>query len=493
MKLYFLIIWTLTLLTTVGCGEGPRNVIFFVGDGMGISTVSATRFFSVGVDGDLVLDQMPHTALSRVSTTDHITPDSAGTMTSMMSGVNTNSGIIGMGPDTELRDFNGDGDGAPVVTVLEQAAQADMKVGVISTARVTDATPAATYAHINDRSKENNIAVQALPGDAMYNARLDDGLDLLWGGGRRFFCPTGTSDEEGDDCSRNDERDLRLEFQDAGYSYVWNDTQFSALTANDLPSLGLFESSHMEYEFDRSGDQGGEPSLTEMTLKAIELLSQAKGNSGYFLMVESGRIDHAHHEGNAYRALTDTEELDEAIGAAMNMVDLENTTIIVTADHSHVFNIAGYPLRPATELPYSHGTTPDGYLDNSDPGGHSGLLDVVYDINFGDGSISASGDSQGVPYTVLGYLNGPGYRAAGETREDPRDDSFPGRNGSDVSGPEDTKYLQESAVPLDSETHSAEEVAIYSIGPDTSQLRGTVRNSFIASVMRDALDFSNPN
>jgi alkaline phosphatase len=175
------------------------------------------------------------------------------------------------------------------------------------------------------------------------------------------------------------------------------------------------------------------------------------------------------------------------------VVDLENTTIIATADHSHVFNIAGYPLRPATELPYSHGTTPDGYLDNSDLGGHSGLMDVVYDINVDDGSISASGDSQGVPYTVLGYLNGPGYRAASETRQDPRDDSFPGQNGSDVSGPEDTKYLQESAVPLDSETHSAEEVAIYGIGPEASQLRGTVRNSFIASVMRDALSFSNPN
>jgi alkaline phosphatase len=474
-------------------GEDPRNVIFFVGDGMGVSTVSATRFFSVGVDGDLVLDQMPHIALSRVSTTDYITPDSAGAMTSMMSGVNTNSGIIGMGPDTELNDFNGDGDGAPVVTVLEQAAQAGMKVGVISTARVTHATPAATYTQINDRDKENDIAVQALPGDAMYNAGLEDGLDLLWGGGRQFFCPAGTSDEEGEDCNRVDERDLRTEFQDAGFSYVWNDAQFDALTANDLPSLGLFESSHMEYEFDRSSDQGGEPSLTDMTVQAIELLGQAGGDSGYFLMVESGRIDHAHHEGNAYRALTDTEELDEAIGAAMNMVDLENTTIIVTADHSHVFDIAGYPLRPASELPYAHGDAPDGYLDNSDPGSHSGLLDVVYDINISDGSISASGDSQGVPYTVLGYLNGPGYRAAGATWPDPREDSFPGRGGAEASGPEDTEYLQESAVPLDSETHSAEEVAIYGIGPESNQFHGTVRNSFIASVMRDALDFSDPN
>jgi alkaline phosphatase len=93
-------------------GKKACNVIFFVGDGMGVSTVTSTRIFSVGVDGELVMDQMHHTPLSRTSTTDHITPDSAGTITAMMTGVNTNSGIIGMSSDTERNDFNGDCDGA---------------------------------------------------------------------------------------------------------------------------------------------------------------------------------------------------------------------------------------------------------------------------------------------------------------------------------------------------------------------------------------------
>jgi alkaline phosphatase len=496
-------------------GLRPRNVILFIGDGMGVSTVSATRFYSVGVDGNLVMDQMPYAALSRVSTTDFITPDSAGAMTSMMSGINTNSGTIGMGPDTEINDFNNDGDGPRLVNVLEQAAQAGMKVGVISTARVTHATPAATYAHINHRDKENEIALQALPGDATYNTALGDGLDLLWGGGRRFFCPdvigtdpvtgSATTDEEGSLCSRGDGRDLREEFQEAGYSYVWNEAQFNSLTPADLPSLGLFESSHMEYEFDRPNDLGGEPSLTAMTVKAIELLDEAvnlhpqatDGNDspgqskGFFLMVESGRIDHAHHEGNAFRALTDTEELDEAIGAAVRMVNLSNTTIIATADHSHVFNIAGYPLRPSSDLPYTHGTAQEGYLDNSNPESHSGILDVVYDIDSSTGEITEAGDSNGVPYTILGYLNGPGYR--GVPRVDPRTDPFLGREAVGVDGPENTEYFQESAVPLGSETHSAEEVTIYAIGPQASQFRGTVKNSFIAKVMRQALDFYNPN
>lgn len=413
-------------------------------------------------------------------------------MTSMMTGVNTNQGLIGFGPETERNDFNGDGDGPPLWTVLEQAKQRGLRVGVVSTARTTHATPAATYAHVNDRNKENDIALQALPADPTYNTRLSNGLDILWGGGRRHFCPSGTNDEEGDSCSRSDGRDLRQEFQAAGYSYVFNEAGFNTLTVNDLPSLGLFEQSHMEYEFDRPGDQGGEPSLSAMTVKAIQLLEQATGKKskkkGYFLMVESGRIDHAHHEANAFRALTETEEFDKAIGAAISMVDLRKTLVIVTADHSHVFAIAGYPMRPASELPYTPGTTPAGYLDNDTS--HSGILDVVYDIGL-TGDISESGDSNGVPYTVLGYTNGPGYR--GGPRVDPRSDPFPGRGGVPVSGPEDTEYLQETTVPLGSETHAGEEVAIYAIGPQSLQFQGTVLNSSIAKVMRSALQLPNPN
>ena len=169
------------------------------------------------------------------------------------------------------------------------------------------------------------------------------------GGGRRFFVPNDVIDEEGVQRRRTDGRDLRAEFQAAGYNYVWNKSGLRRLCAS-LPVLGLFESGHMECEFDRPTDLGGEPSLNDMTVKAIQLLKTAtppRGPKGYFLNVEGGRIDHAHHAGNAYRALTDTQELDEAIGAAAQMVDLRDTLIIVSADHSHVFNIAGYPLRPA--------------------------------------------------------------------------------------------------------------------------------------------------
>ena len=464
-----------------------RNVIFFVGDGMGVSTVTATRIYSVGVDGELVVDLFPNTALSRTYTSDHITPDSAGTMTAMMTGKNANSGVIGYGAETERQDFNNDGNGPKLWTLAELAKKHGMKVGVISTPRVTHATPAACYAHVLDRNFEDDIAAQALPGDANYNERLGAGLDLLMGGGRRHFVPAGTTDEEGSGGSRGDGRDLRAEFQAAGYSYVWNQTGFDALDSDDLPVLGLFEASHMEYEYDRPNDLGGEPSITEMTVKAIDLLEEASegGRRGYFLMVESGRIDHAHHASNAYRSLTDTEEFDRAIGEAILRVDLSETLIVVTADHSHVFNIAGYPLVTADELPYEPTSAPESYLESPD----NGIFDIVYDINT-SGEIFEAGDSNGVPYTKLVYGNGPGYR--GGERVDPREDKHAGLDGEAPEGPNDPEYLQEAAVPLGSETHSAEEVAMYAIGPNSHKVNGTVKNTRTFDVMREALNL-NPN
>jgi alkaline phosphatase len=472
-----------------GSARRAKNVILFIGDGMGVSTVTATRVYSVGVAGQLVVDQFPYTALSRTYSSDSITPDSAPTMTAMMTGYNTNGGVIGLDESTEVRDFNNDGDGQRVWTLLEQAKRRDMRVGVVSTARITHATPAATYAHINNRDNENAIALQALPGDATFNQRLGDGIDVLFGGGRQFFVPSTAVDEEGGAGSRTDGRDLRAEFQGKGYTYVWNAGGFNALARNDLPVLGLFERGHMEYEYDRPADSGTEPSITQMTLKAIDLLKNGgrrkgrRSDDGYFLMVESGRIDHAHHEGNAFRALTDAQEFDRAIGEAVRAVDLRDTLIIVSADHSHVFNIAGYPLRPLNELPYPVSSYDPGYQSLA---GH-GILDLVYDVNLTTRHVEPSTDINGAPYTALVYGNGPGYRGAGRT--DPRTDPFPGRGGAVTNGPAHPAYFQESAVPLGSETHSAEEVAIYAIGPGSEWVRGTVKNTHIYKVMAKALGF----
>ena len=479
-------------------GRRPaKNVILFIGDGMGVSTVTATRVYSVGVAGQLVMDQFPYTALSRTYSSDSITADSAPTMTAMMTGQNTNAGVLGLDESTENSDFNGDGDGRRLRTLLEQAKQSEMRVGVVSTARITHATPAATFAHINNRDNENAIALQALPGDPTYNPALGDGIDVLFGGGRRHFVPNTVFDEEAARGSRTDGRDLRTEYQSAGYTYVDNTTEFASLGRESLPVLGLFESSHMEWEWDRATDAGGEPSLTAMTVKAIDLLKRGQRrrgrpnrDDGFFLMVESGRIDHAHHDGNALRALHDTQEFDKAIAAALQAVDLRDTLVMVSADHSHVFNVAGYPVRPLSEMPYP--VQPCGGSNYGALAGN-GILDLVYDVDVASRCVAPSTDAGGTPYTALVYGNGPGFR--GGIRVNPTTDPFVGISGStDLPGPNptgfaDPNYRQEAAVPLTSETHSAEEVAIYAVGPGAEFVRGTVKNTFIYRVMAWALGF----
>ena len=283
----------------------------------------------------------------------------------------------------------------------------------------------------------------------------------------------------------------------AGYSYVDNTAEFNGLSRQSLPVLGLFESSHMEWEWDRTSDAGGEPSLTAMTLKSIDLLKRGQRrrggwnrDNGYFLMVESGRIDHAHHDGNALRALHDTQEFDKAIAAAIQAVDLRDTLIIVSADHSHVFNIAGYPLRPRSEMPYPLATVQRVQLRCARRERHSrpGLR-----REHANRCAAPSTDANGVPYTALVYGNGPGYRSG--VRVDPTTDTFVGIPGStDLPGPNPTgfahpNYRPEAAVPLTSETHSAEEVAIYAVGPGAELVRGTVKNTFIYRVMAKALGF----
>ncbi len=275
------------------------------------------------------------------------------------------------------------------------------------------------------------------------------------GGGRRYFTPVKASngepngDEEGKVGARTDGRDLREEMQAAGYTYVWNMEGLSQLDlAKTDRLLALFEARHMEFEMARARDKGGEPSLSEMTAVAIAMLQ--RDDDGFFLMVEGGRIDHGHHANSAHAALGETLEFDRAIATALDMVDLSDTLIIVTADHSHVMTISGYPKR---------GTS-------------------VFGI--------AGTDAGGVPYTTLSYANGPGYRGPGQ-RVAPDDDAFEGVLGSPAPGdPEHPTYVHEAGVPMLSETHAGEDVTIWAAGCRAGQVRGVVENTQIFTWMRTA-------
>lgn len=467
-----------------------KNVILFVGDGMGVSTLTAARILEgqrkgmLGEENRLSFENFPFSGFAKTYNVDAQTPDSAGTMTAMMSGIKTDAGVLGVDADIERGECTSTA-GNEMTTALELAEIAGKATGIISTARITHATPAATYAKSAERNWEDisdmpadavaagceDIASQLVNFEANLEARMAgvdvDGIDVVMGGGRRHFLPKdaafnsidAVSEKEGD---RSDGRDLTAEWR-ATYSegdYVIDQASFDAINPDTTTRLlGLFNESHMQYEADRANDVAGEPSLSEMTSKAIGILDN--NEKGFFLTVESGRIDHAHHAGNAYNALNDTIEFAKAVQMAIDSTNPEDTLILVTADHSHVFTIAGYPKR-----------------------GNPILGKVV-----GVGKTEVSLAKDGMPYTTLGYTNGRGYQNLGE--ETDADVSYgldiaAGRVDLSTIDTTTAGFHQEALVPRSSETHAGEDVAIFASGPGAHLVTGTNEQSLIFHIMNYA-------
>ena len=428
-----------------------KNVILFIGDGMGPSVLTATRLYKVGEEGDLEMMKLPRSARVKTFSHDAQTTDSAPSMAAYTTGVKMNNEVIAMSSDTQAvapaKDINGNkginnctGDnGTPVPTILELAKAAGKSVGPVTTTELTHATPAATYSHICHRDAAYAIAEQAVPGGAGFNAALGDGVDVLMGGGANHWTPYSASNKGG----RADGRDLTAELSAQGYQYVTTQSDLAKIESGKV--LGLFSAkSHLDYELDRvaKGAANTQPSLSEMTAKAIDLLSQ--NSQGYFLMVEGGRIDHALHATNAKRSLTDAVALDEAVKTALGKVDLSDTLIVVTADHDHTMTINGYSAK-------------------GNP-----VLDLVKN---GDGS--TQNDVDGKPFTTLVFGNGPN-----------RADLRPTLTSNQVMGDD---YLQETGVKLGSETHGGGDVMLFAGGAGSGRFKGTLDNTLVFGKLREAL------
>ncbi len=460
-----------------------RNVILFIGDGMGIATVTAARILDgqqrggPGEDNVLAFERFPYTALSKTYSIDMQVAESAGTMTAMMTGVKTHGAVIGEGPAV-IPEQCGGAAAAALPSLLETAEDRGLATGIVTTTRITHATPAATYAHSPSRNWEADIST---PAQAQASGCRDiarqlvefshgDGIDVILGGGRAWLMPVGATDPErpAQQGLRADGRNLIDEWRAgrAQRTYVWNQAQFDALTIGPAQQvLGLFEPDHMQFSADRATDPSGEPSLAEMTAKAIEILSARE--TGYFLMVEGGRIDHGHHAGNAYRALTDAIALAEAVSVADQLTNAADTLIVVTADHSHTLSMSGYAAR-------------------GNP-----ILDKARNAN---GTLQL--DATGKPYTTLGYANGPGAQVksssqAAGTKQFPHfaqqfDTAAVERVDLSTIDTAAVNYLQEAAVPMSSETHGGEDVAVYARGPHSDAVHGVIEQNEIYAIMRNA-------
>ena len=428
-----------------------KNVILFIGDGMGPSVLTATRLYKVGEEGNLEIMSLPRSARIKTFSHDAQTTDSAPSMAAYTTGVKMNNEVIAMSSNTKAvapsKDANGNkginnctGDnGTPVPTILELAKAAGKSVGAVTTTELTHATPAATYAHICHRDAAYAIAEQAVPGGAGFNQALGDGVDVLMGGGANHWTPYSASNKGG----RADGRDLTAELGAQGYQYVTTQSDLAKIESGKV--LGLFSAkSHLDYELDRvaKGAANTQPSLSEMTAKAIDLLSQ--NSQGYFLMVEGGRIDHALHATNAKRSLTDAVALDEAVKTALGKVDLADTLVVVTADHDHTMTINGYAAK-------------------GNP-----VLDLVKN---GDGS--TQNDVDGKPFTTLVFGNGPN-----------RADVRPTLTSDQVMADD---YLQETGVKLGSETHGGGDVMLFADGAGSGRFKGTLDNTLVFGKLKEAL------
>ncbi len=442
-----------------------KNVILFVADGNGIGTNYATRLWvgqqAGGLGDDYVLPQeaFPNLALVKTYTTNGQTPDSAPTASALNTGVKSRNGTINVG-DAGAYDSCDGAAKAGLTTFAEVVSGMGKSAGFVTTARVTHATPAAVYARTANRDWEDNTQLPENCAQKDIAAQLVDAIDagtidFAMGGGRQHFLPNGITDDEGKEGRRTDDRNLIEEIKAKGWQYVWNDETAKAADLSK-PVLGLFEASHMKYENDRTG----EPTLAEMTEMAITNLS--KNEQGYYLEVEAGRVDHANHDGNMHRTVTDGAAFAEAIKKAVSMVNLDETLIVVTADHSHAINFNGYCGR---------GTPITGLCYEVDDDGHEHTDKPAMALD-------------GKPYTVAGYLNGAGSILHQEEGKNDWSGSRPDLTQEQATDPD---YLQQALIPFTSETHSGEDVAVMATGPWAHLFHGVIEQNVIFHVMHKAV------
>ena len=276
--------------------DAPQNVVLFIADGFGptSATMGASAAEALGRDWMLGTGLI---GASETSPSEGRVTDSAAGATAYSCGIKTYNGAIGVGPDK-----------APCRTLLEAAEAKGLSTGLVATSRITHATPASFAAHVEQRSQEAEIASQM----------ITSGVDVMFGGGLGFF--TG----------REDGRDLLAELRASGATVATDGAGFDALSST--PAVAIMAPSHLAYEVDR--DETDQPSLAEMTTRAMDLLGEAAGARGFFLMVEASRIDHAGHGNDPVGHLHDILAYDEALAAALDWASENgNTLIVATADH----------------------------------------------------------------------------------------------------------------------------------------------------------------
>ncbi|XP_055682601.1 membrane-bound alkaline phosphatase-like [Lutzomyia longipalpis] len=413
-----------------------KNIIFFIGDGMSFQTVAATRMHSGNENNKLSFEKFPYFGMAKTYCVNRQVSDSACTATAYLSGVKANYGTIGLDAGISRYDCEGQANEAHQTTGIGQWSLDSCKgVGLVTTTRITHATPAGLFAHIADRYWENDVEVEDDNCDPettddiaeqLIRSKVGSKLKVILGGGRSEFLDKSVTDEEQNPGLRGDGQNLIEEWKterskDGNAEYIWRKSELLGLDVNSTDYLlGLFEGDHMKFHLDAVADPE-EPTLSELVATAIKMLQ--KEEKGYFLFVEGGKIDVAHHESWTRRALDETLEFSNAVQLAREMTSEEDTLIVVSADHGHTMTFAGYPSRGADVL-----------------------------------GIAQNSNIDRMPFSVLSYANGAGYKNTYNELGDQRLDI----TGFDSSDPE---FQYFATVPLNVESHGGDDVGVYASGP----------------------------
>ncbi|XP_039957485.1 alkaline phosphatase-like [Bactrocera tryoni] len=432
-----------------------KNVIFFLGDGMPLTTVAAARILKgqregkPGEESQLSFEKFPYTGLSRTYCTNAQVPDSACTSTAYLTGVKTNILFLGVSPNVDFNDCKASMDPANDLTSLYDWAQAAGKsTGFVTTTTLTHASPSGGYAHVSNRLWECDTDVRTYLGDDYTSDCIDIAtqlvteepgrkLDLLMGGGIGKFLPKTMIDPFGKPGERSDGKNLLSEWQrrhDGGV-FVSSRKQMNAINIEKTTSvLGIFQSTLMNYHHHATES---EPTLAEMTETAIKFLR--KNDNGYVVFIEGGLIDYGNHANMPGLSLDETLELSKAVELARNMTDPEDTLIVVTADHAHPLSISGYPERGN---------------------------DILGLNNMGV-------DSNGVSYATLNYAIGPEQYLDehGNRRE------LYGEFGGDPD------FLYPSYIKSSMGNHAGDDVGVWASGPHAHLFTGHLQQNTLPHLM----------
>ncbi|KAK0162195.1 hypothetical protein PV327_008549 [Microctonus hyperodae] len=435
-----------------------KNIIIFIGDGMGMASITTGRIFTgqrkggTGEEYKLAFETFPNTGFSKTYNVDKQVPDSAGTATAIFSGVKSRYKVIGLDAKAPFNVCDADvNEARKLTTVADWAQSTGMDTGFVTTTRITHATPAALYAHVNHRDwecdsaipREYKTCVKDIARQLVEDAPGNQFKVILGGGGQNMGIKSTDPIDNGC-CVRKDGKNLVENWKklNPDGKFVSNTAElFSVDISNTSKLMGVFSSSHMPYHEVRTSET---PTLANMTLQAIRMLK--KNKNGFFLMVESGKIDIAHHKNYARLALREVTELEEAVKVALDQVKITETLIIVTADHSHSFTMNGYPNRGNDILGFA----------NNELG------------------------PQTKPYETLSYANGPGFVHHKINNTNSNATWISVENDPTRSNP---FYQFFSPMYLVDDTHGGEDVGVYAIGPYSHLFRGTFEQNYIAHVM----------